>query len=67
MRYRRLEDKIRQVCLLATTATDEDAWLIMSELRLLLQQHVEHLRMEAAGKLSGAREFAERRVKRGSA
>ena len=64
MRYRRLEDKIRQVCLLATTATDEDAWLIMSELRLLLQQHVEHLRTVAAGKLSGSREFVERRVGR---
>ena len=61
MRYRRLEDKIRQVCLLATTATDEDAWLIMSELRLLLQQHVEHLHAMAAGKLSGSREFVERR------
>ena len=66
MRYRRLEDKIRRLCLVATTATDEDAWLILSELRLLLRQHVEHLRTVAAGKLSGAREFVERRVERNS-
>lgn len=66
MRYRRLEDKIRRLCLLATTATDEDAWLILSELRVLLRQHVENLRAMAAGKLPGAKEFVERRVKRKS-
>jgi hypothetical protein len=34
----------------------------MSELRLLIRQHVAHLRLVAAGKLSGAREFVERRT-----
>ena len=59
---RRLEDKIRYLCLLATEAKNEDAWLVMSELRLLIRQHVAHLRLVAAGKLSGAREFLERRA-----
>jgi len=58
---RRLEDRIRHVCALATVAKNDDAWLILSELRILLRQHVEHLRMVAAGKLSGSREFVERR------
>src|SRR5579864_829508 len=58
---RRLEDKIRHLCGLATVTKDGDAWLILSELRLLIRQHINHLRMVAAGKLSGAREFAERR------
>ena len=62
MHHRRLEDKIRHVCALAAVANDGDAWLVLSELRTLLTQHIEHLRMVAAGKLSGAREFAERRV-----
>jgi len=48
--------------MLATTAKNEDAWLVMSELRLLIRQHVAHLRLVAAGKLSGAREFLERRA-----
>jgi|SRR5579859_77546 len=59
---RRLEDKIRQLCVLAKDTNDDDAWLILSELRILLQQHIEHLRVVAAGKLSGTREFVERRV-----
>jgi len=56
---RRLEDKIRHLCILATVAKDGDAWLILSELRLLIRQHIDHLRMVAAGKLSGAREGLE--------
>jgi len=62
--YRRLEDKIRHLCSLAVDAKNDDAWLILSELRILLRQHIEHLRMVAAGKLSGAREFVERRTDR---
>lgn len=62
--YRRLEDKIRHLCSLAVAAKNEDAWLILSELRILLRQQIEHLRMVAAGKLSGAREFMERRSDR---
>jgi hypothetical protein len=64
---RRLEDKIRHVCSLATVAESHDAWLILSELRTLLHQHIEHLRMVAAGKISGKREFMERRLDRWSA
>jgi hypothetical protein len=52
---------------LAKNVNDGDAWLILSELRTLLEQHVQHTRMVAAGKLSGAREFIERRLDRESA
>jgi hypothetical protein len=58
---RRLEDKIRQLCSLAVEAKNEDAWLILSELRILIHQHIERLRAVAADELSGAREFVERR------
>jgi len=58
---RRLEEKIQHLCTLATKVKDEDAWLILSELRTLLSQDIEHLRTVAAGKLSGTREFVERR------
>jgi hypothetical protein len=61
---KRLEDKIRHLCVLSITATDDDAWLILSELRLLIRQHIEHVRMIAAGQLSGEREFTERRADR---
>jgi hypothetical protein len=57
----RLEDKIRHLCALAAVANDDDAWLVLSELRILLRRHVEYMRMVAAGKLSGTREFLERR------
>ena len=62
MPSRRLEDKIRHVCALAKDTKDDEAWLILSELRILLRQHIEHLRVVAAGKLSGTREFVERRL-----
>ena len=58
---RRLEDRIRHLSALATVTSDDNAWLVLSELRILLGQHIEHLRKVAAGKLSGEREFAERR------
>lgn len=61
MYYRRLEDKIRHLCSLAVAAKNDDAWLILSELRILIRQQIDYLRMVAAGKLSGAREFMERR------
>jgi hypothetical protein len=58
---RRLEDKIRNLCALAKDAKDNDAWLILSELRTLLRQHIEHLRMVAASQVQGAGDFLERR------
>jgi hypothetical protein len=58
---RRLEDKIRHLCALAKDAKDDDAWLILSELRTLLRQHIEYMRMVAATQVQGAREFLERR------
>ena len=61
MPSRRLEDKIRHVCSLAMVTDSDEAWLILSELRTLLREHIQHLRTVAAGKLSGASEFFERR------
>ena len=58
---RRLEDKIRHLCALATAAKDEDAWLFPSELRILITQHIEHLRTIATVQLLGVAEFVERR------
>jgi hypothetical protein len=58
---RRLEDKIRYLCTLAKDAKDDDAWLILSELRTLLRQHIEYMRLAAATQVQGAREFPERR------
>jgi hypothetical protein len=43
-------------------ARDDDAWLILSELRILHSQLIERLRIIAAAKLSGAEESAERRI-----
>jgi hypothetical protein len=42
-------------------ADSDDAWLILSELRTLIHEHVQRVRTVAAGKLSGKREFFERR------
>src|ERR1700692_3854360 len=50
----------RYLCL-AIVSKNRDAWVVLSELRILLTQHVEHLRRVAAAKLSGAAEFIERR------
>ena len=61
MPSRRLEDKIRHLCALAMVAKDEDAWLILSELRILHGQHIERLRMIAVARLSGIEQFVERR------
>lgn len=58
---RRLEDKIRYLCALAKDAKDDDAWLILSELRTLLRQHIEYMRMVAAAQVQGASEVLERR------
>ena len=64
MPSRRLEDKIRYLSALAMAAKDDDAWLILSELRILQSQHIERLRTIAAAKLSGAEESVERRTTR---
>jgi hypothetical protein len=58
---RRLEDKIQFVCALAVTARDGDAWLFLSDLRVLLRQHTTSLRAATVAKLSGAIDFIERR------
>jgi hypothetical protein len=42
-------------------ADSADAWLILSELRTLIHEHIQHLRAVAPGRLSGTREFVERR------
>jgi hypothetical protein len=64
---RRLEDRLRNLCALMITATNENAWMMVPELWLLTRQHLEDLRMICTGKLSGARDFTERRKARTSA
>lgn len=61
---RRLEDKIRYVCVVAMAARDDDAWLFLSELRVLLCQHAAKIRAAAAAKMSGKTIFVERRSER---
>lgn len=61
MPSRRLEDKIRQLCALARVANDDDAWLILSELRVLHSQHIERLRIIAGAGFLGDNSFVERR------
>ena len=63
---RRLEDKIQFVCALAVTAQNNDAWLFLPDLRVLLRQHTTSLRAATAAKLSGSTDFIERRSPRQS-
>ena len=58
---RRFEDKIRHLCALAAVTKDDDAWLLLSELRILITQHIQNLRVGILGKLSGTAAFVERR------
>src|ERR1700678_1059941 len=58
---RRLEDKIRHLCALATAAKDEDAWFFFSELRFLTPQHINTWRTIAPVHPLGGGKFVERR------
>lgn len=50
---RRLEDRIRELCAKAATASDAETAQVLQELRDALHEHARHLRALAAEKLTG--------------
>ena len=50
---RRLEDRIRELCAKAASASDAETVPILQELRQALHEHARHLRAMAAEKLTG--------------
>jgi len=53
MPSRRLEDRIRDLCAKAATASDAETVQVLQELRQALHEHARHLRAMAAEKLTG--------------
>jgi hypothetical protein len=66
MPSRRLEDRIRELCAKAATASDAETVEVLQELRRALHEHARHLRAMAAERLTGTRHDVtdERRSKR---
>ncbi len=54
MPSRRLEDRIRELCAKAATASDAETVQVLNELRHALHEHARNLRAMAAEKLTGA-------------
>src|SRR5438270_11948045 len=52
MPSRRLEDRIRDLCAKAATASDAETVRVLQELRQALHEHARHLRAMAADKLT---------------
>ncbi len=50
---RRLEDRIRELCAKAATASDAEIVQVLQELRHALHEHARNLRAMAAEKLTG--------------
>ena len=50
---RRLEDRIRELCAKAATASDDETLEVLQELRRALHEHARQLRAMAAEKLTG--------------
>ena len=50
---RRLEDRIRELCAKAATASDDETVGVLQELRHALHEHARNLRAMAAEKLTG--------------
>ena len=63
---RRLEDRIRELCAKASTASDDETVEVLRELRRALHEHARHLRAMAAEKLTGGTQATneERRSKK---
>ena len=53
MPSRRLEDRIRDLCAKAATASDDETLEVLQELRRALHEHARQLRAMAAEKLTG--------------
>jgi hypothetical protein len=50
--FRRLEDRIRELCAMAVTAEQPELEIILAELQSALREHTERLRRLAAAKLT---------------
>ena len=50
--FRRLEDRIRELCATAVTAEEPELEIILSQLQSALREHTERLRRLAAAKLT---------------
>jgi hypothetical protein len=63
---RRLEDRIRELCAKAATASDDETLEVLQELRRALHEHARQLRAMAAQTLTGGMlgANAERRSKK---
>ena len=63
MASRRLEDRIREKCAQAVASTDSaELSLVFEELRTLLREHAERLRVVAGAKLSAGVPVVKRRT-----
>ena len=59
MPFRRLDDRIRELCRQAVTADDASIAAVLSELRSAMHEHIQHLRKMAVQPLA---EETERRT-----
>ena len=57
---RRLEDRIRELCAKAATASEGETLQVLQELRRALHEHARHLRSMAAQRLTGAKQGLEK-------
>jgi hypothetical protein len=53
--YRRLEDRIRELCAKAVTSDDSEFPSVMSELRSAIREQIEKIRTLAVRQLAGER------------
>jgi len=53
--YRRLEDRIRDLCSKAIASDDSEFASVMSELRSAMREHIEKIRTLAVRQLAGER------------
>jgi len=53
--YRRLEDRIRELCSKAVSSDDSEFPSVMSELRSAMREHIEKIRTLAVRQLAGER------------
>jgi hypothetical protein len=57
--FRRLEDRIRELCALAVSAEEPELEIVLAELQAALREHTERLRRLAAAKLTTLDENAQ--------
>ena len=53
--YRRLEDRIRELCARAASSEDSEFPIVMSELRSAMHEHIRKIRTLAVRQLAGER------------